>query len=71
MFVAVYQRALSLMYVDELLDCVLAKFTGDGRYVPQKFNYSAFNDDFRQLLLQCENRAAERSRVNLTAPPIP
>ena len=60
---AVYQRALSLMYVDELLDSVVNRFIKDGFYEGQKYDYAPFNDTFRRLLLECENRATERKNV--------
>lgn len=60
-FVAVYQRALSLTYVDELLDSVVGKFLGE--FDVQRQDYSTFNDTFRQLVLEAEKQSAERAKV--------
>eukprot|EP00193_Tetraselmis_chui_P012325 CAMPEP_0177780192 /NCGR_PEP_ID=MMETSP0491_2-20121128/17057_1 /TAXON_ID=63592 /ORGANISM="Tetraselmis chuii, Strain PLY429" /LENGTH=263 /DNA_ID=CAMNT_0019299917 /DNA_START=103 /DNA_END=890 /DNA_ORIENTATION=- len=60
-FVAVYQRALSLLYVDDLLDRVVTKFVGE--FDPAVHNYSAFNDTFRQLVLEAEKQSSERSKI--------
>jgi len=62
-FVAIYQRALPLLYVDDLLDRVMPRFTSPEYYHPKRANYDSFNDAFRQLLLECENRAAEKPRA--------
>jgi signal recognition particle receptor subunit alpha len=66
-FVAVYQRALSLLYVDDLLDRVVTKFVGE--FDPAVHNYSAFNDTFRQLVLEAEKQSSERSKVRLSRDP--
>jgi hypothetical protein len=54
-FVAVYQKTLSLMYVDELLALVRDAFT-DG-YSPSSYNYEAFGSKFNKILRDCEARA--------------
>jgi len=65
-FVAVYQRALSLTYVDELLDSVVGKFLGE--FDVQRQDYSTFNDTFRQLVLEAEKQSAERAKMPRAAP---
>jgi hypothetical protein len=55
-FVAVYQKALKLMYVDELLERVKAEFAL--LYKPDtRTKYSSFDQTFRQMLKQAENQA--------------
>ena len=45
-FVAVYQKALALMYVDALLERVKAIFVAK-HYEPGKFNNKLFDEVFR------------------------
>lgn len=54
-FVAVYQRALKLLYVDELLQRVKQEFSQ--QYKPDQFKYKAFEESFRQMLKDAENSA--------------
>lgn len=54
-FVAVYQKTLSLMYVDELLALVRDAFT-EG-YSPSCYTYEAFGSKFNKILRDCEARA--------------
>ncbi|KAF5842562.1 SRP54-type protein [Dunaliella salina] len=53
-FVAVYQKALSLMYVDELLYLVKQDFTAH-YYKPNEFSYPTFEEHFMRLLKQWED----------------
>lgn len=53
-FVAVYQKALSLMYVDELLTAVKDEFVGV--YKPGQRGYKPFDDVFQRLLREAETR---------------
>eukprot|EP00951_Prasinocladus_malaysianus_P019639 scaffold159168_cov38-Prasinocladus_malaysianus.AAC.1 len=62
-FVAVYQRALSLLYVEDLLDSVLNAFVKEDVYSVHKYDYDSFNDTFRQLLLEAENRSMEQNKA--------
>lgn len=55
MFVAVYQKTLSLMYVDELLGLVRDAFTET--YSANSYNYEAFGSRFNKILRDCEVRA--------------
>ncbi|KAL6648198.1 hypothetical protein ACP70R_012422 [Stipagrostis hirtigluma subsp. patula] len=72
-FVAVYQRILHLLYVDDLLAAVRKEFSQI--YDPKRTNYDDFSDIFRQLHLEAEARAEEMkkskqaiaSRPSLTA----
>ena len=45
MFVAVYQRALKLLYVDALLQRVRADFAQ--QYAPKRYDYASFEELFR------------------------
>jgi hypothetical protein len=54
-FVAVYQKTLSLMYVDELLGLVRDAFTET--YSANNYNYEAFGSRFNKILRDCEARA--------------
>lgn len=56
-FVAVYQRILQLLYVDEILSSVKQEFTS--LFKPGKCAYPEFDDTFQQLLLEAEDRAKE------------
>ncbi|BBN16302.1 signal recognition particle receptor subunit alpha [Marchantia polymorpha subsp. ruderalis] len=65
-FVAVYQRMLHLLYVDELLSLVKKKFSAI--YSEDRTSYSPdFDDTFRQLLKEAEARAEEMKRNKQTA----
>ena len=44
-FVAVYQRALKLLYVDALLERVRADFAK--QYTPKRYDYANFEELFR------------------------
>ena len=48
-FVAVYQRALKLLYVDALLQRVKADFAQ--QYAPKRYDYASFEELFRCPLL--------------------
>ncbi|GFR48799.1 hypothetical protein Agub_g10749 [Astrephomene gubernaculifera] len=54
-FVAVYQKTLSLLYVDELLTSVKDEFVGI--YQPGHRGYRQFDDVFNRLLREAETRA--------------
>ncbi|GJN30012.1 hypothetical protein PR202_gb18285 [Eleusine coracana subsp. coracana] len=54
-FVAVYQRMLHLLYVDDLLAAVRKEFSQI--YDPKRKDYHDFTDVFRQLHLEAEARA--------------
>jgi signal recognition particle receptor subunit alpha len=59
-FVAVYQKSLSLLYVDELLQLVKEQFVP--AYKPSCYSYRQFDDTFKGLLKQCEERADQAKR---------
>ncbi|XP_074294249.1 uncharacterized protein LOC141622098 [Silene latifolia] len=56
-FVAVYQKILHLLYVDDLLSMVKREFSAV--YDPCRMDYSDFDDVYRQLRLEAEARAEE------------
>lgn len=56
-FVAVYQRILHLLYVDDLLSMVKQSFSEI--YDPKKMAYDDFDETFRQLRIEAEARAEE------------
>lgn len=56
-FVAVYQRILHLLYVDDLLNMVKREFSAV--YDPCRMDYGDFDDIYRQLRLEAEARAEE------------
>jgi signal recognition particle receptor subunit alpha len=58
-FVAVYQKTLSLTYVDELLQQVRDAFVSG--YQPSQYQYDNFTPTFREILLRCE-AAADAAR---------
>ncbi|CAI5467914.1 unnamed protein product [Closterium sp. Yama58-4] len=60
-FVAVYQRMLQLLYVDDLLTAVRDEFA-EGHYDPKKTSYPDFDNVFKQLLLESEQHANELKR---------
>ncbi|XP_052199155.1 uncharacterized protein LOC127806130 isoform X2 [Diospyros lotus] len=59
-FVAVYQRILHLMYVDDLLAMVKQEFSEI--YDPKRMVYDDFDDVFRQLRKEAEARAEEMKK---------
>ncbi|MCL7039684.1 hypothetical protein MKW94_013812, partial [Papaver nudicaule] len=59
-FVAVYQKILHLLYVDDLLALVKKEFSEI--YDPKRMNYYDFDDVFRQLRNEVEARAEELKR---------
>lgn len=59
-FVAVYQRMLQLLYVDELLEAAKNEFAP--LYNPRRQEYLEFGDTFRQLVQEAEARAKEMKR---------
>lgn len=59
-FVAVYQKALKLLYVDELLERVNKAFAP--RYKPGVFEYPEFDATFQRLLKDCEEKAEAAKR---------
>uniref|UniRef100_A0A6N2MT50 SRP54-type proteins GTP-binding domain-containing protein n=1 Tax=Salix viminalis TaxID=40686 RepID=A0A6N2MT50_SALVM len=60
-FVAVYQRILHLLYVDELLAMVKHEFSQI--YDPKRVEYFDFDETFRQLRKEAEARAEELKKV--------
>ncbi|GAB2274673.1 hypothetical protein Dimus_009444 [Dionaea muscipula] len=56
-FVAVYQRILHLLYVDDLLSMVKREFSSI--YDPKRTEYDEFDEIFKQLRLEAESRAEE------------
>lgn len=66
-----YQKALSLLYVDELLAAVKAEFVGS-HYKLGKHSYPDFGSSFQRLLRDAESRAeaAKRPAVMRSGPPI-
>ncbi|EIE23438.1 SRP54-domain-containing protein [Coccomyxa subellipsoidea C-169] len=59
-FVAVYQRALKLLYVDELLERMKAEFPK--HYQPKCFDYPAFTDSFEKARAELEGAADANKR---------
>jgi len=66
-FVAVYQKALSLLYVDALLEKIKKDFAVV--YKPDLYNYKSFDDTFKRVLKECELRADQFKRPLETHPP--
>ncbi|KAF8393018.1 hypothetical protein HHK36_021259 [Tetracentron sinense] len=64
-FVAVYQRILHLLYVDELLSMVKHEFSQI--YDPKRTVYNDFDDIFRQLQKEAEVRAEEMKKSKQVA----
>ncbi|KAJ6296141.1 hypothetical protein OIU78_024055 [Salix suchowensis] len=60
-FVAVYQRILHLLYVDELLAMVKRDFSAI--YDPKRVEYFDFDETFRQLRKEAEARVEELRKV--------
>ncbi|CAI0433843.1 unnamed protein product [Linum tenue] len=56
-FVAVYQRILRLLYVDEMLSMVKREFCEI--YDPKRVDYNDFDETFRQLRKEAEARTEE------------
>ncbi|KAK3012769.1 hypothetical protein RJ639_009183 [Escallonia herrerae] len=67
-FVAVYQRILHLLYVDDLLAMVKREFSEI--YDPKKTVYSDFDDIFRQLRKEAEARAEEIKKAKQVDKPV-
>lgn len=59
-FVAVYQRILHLLYVDDLLSMVKQEFSKV--YDPKRTSYNDFDDIFQQLKTEAEARAEEMKK---------
>ncbi|KAJ4868669.1 signal recognition particle receptor alpha subunit family protein [Raphanus sativus] len=60
-FVAVYQRILHLLYVDDLLSMVKESFSEI--YDPKRMSYDDFDERFRQLREEAEARGEELRKV--------
>eukprot|EP00775_Hariotina_reticulata_P009471 gene9471-9636_t len=54
-FVAVYQKTLSLLYVDDLLQQIKDAFIAE--YKPGSYSYSPFSAKFQTILRDCESKA--------------
>lgn len=67
-FVAVYQRMLHLLYVDELLAMAKRKFSEI--YDPKRTEYHDFDDTFRQLRKEAEARAEELKKSKQVGKPV-
>lgn len=68
-FVAVYQRILHLLYVDDLLNMVKREFSE--MYDPNHTVYDDFDETFRQLRMEAEARAEElRKSKQLVSKPV-
>ncbi|GKV03292.1 hypothetical protein SLEP1_g15622 [Rubroshorea leprosula] len=67
-FVAVYQRILHLLYVDDLLAMVKHEFAGI--YDPKRTDYNDFDETFRQLRKEAEARAEELKKVKQVGKPM-
>ncbi|GMY35610.1 signal recognition particle receptor subunit alpha-like [Fagus crenata] len=67
-FVAVYQRILHLLYVDELL--AMAKREFSEVYDPKRTDYSDFDETFRQLRKEAEARAEELKKSKPVSKPL-
>jgi signal recognition particle receptor subunit alpha len=65
-FVAVYQRVLHLLYVDDLLAAVRKEFSQI--YHPRRSTYHDFDDVFRQLHLEAEARAEGMRKTKHSVP---
>ena len=59
-FVAVYQRALKVLYVDELLEALKAEFPK--HYQPKRYDYPAFADGFERLRARLEAAAESKQK---------
>ncbi|XP_077237438.1 uncharacterized protein LOC143879135 [Tasmannia lanceolata] len=67
-FVAVYQRILHLLYVDDLLSMVKHEFSQI--YDPKRTTYADFDDTFRQLRKEAEARSEEMKKTKQMARPV-
>ncbi|KAG8491212.1 hypothetical protein CXB51_014352 [Gossypium anomalum] len=67
-FVAVYQRILHLLYVDELLAMVRREFSEV--YDAKRTVYNDFDETFRQLRREAEARAEELKKSKQTDKPV-
>uniref|UniRef100_A0A1J3ICS7 Signal recognition particle receptor subunit alpha n=1 Tax=Noccaea caerulescens TaxID=107243 RepID=A0A1J3ICS7_NOCCA len=67
-FVAVYQRILNLLYVDDLLSMVKESFSEI--YDPKRVTYDDFNETFRQLRKEAEARAEELKKTKQVGKPV-
>lgn len=63
-FVAVYQSALKLMYVDNLLEKIKGLFAEE--YSPRRFSYPDFEGHFKRELEKAEQ--ASESRIKPSQP---
>ncbi|XP_028793931.1 signal recognition particle receptor subunit alpha [Neltuma alba] len=61
-FVALYQRILNLLYVDDLLAMVKREFSEI--YDPKRTVYHDFDETFRQLKMEAEARAEDLKKSN-------
>ncbi|OVA01336.1 Signal recognition particle [Macleaya cordata] len=66
-FVAVYNKILHLLYVDDLLSMVKQEFSEI--YDPKRTVYNEFDDVFRQLRKEAEARAEELKKSKQVAKP--
>lgn len=64
-FVAVYQKILQLLYVEDLLSMVRREFSEI--YDPKRTVYDDFDETFRQLRMEAEARAEELKKSNQAA----
>lgn len=67
-FVAVYQRILHLLYVDDLLAMMKQSFSEI--YDPKRTDYSDFDEMFRQLRKEAEARAEELKKSKQVTKPM-
>ncbi|KAF8097495.1 hypothetical protein N665_0286s0006 [Sinapis alba] len=68
-FVAVYQRILQLLYVDDLLSLVKQSFSEI--YDPKRMNYDDdFDETFRQLRMEAEARGEELRKTKQVVKPL-
>lgn len=67
-FVAVYQRILHLLYVDDLLSMVKREFSEI--YDPKRTVYNDFDETFRQLRMEAEARAEELKKSKPVGKPL-
>ncbi|XP_060171765.1 uncharacterized protein LOC132602953 [Lycium barbarum] len=67
-FVAVYQKILHLLYVDELLAMVKREFSEI--YDPKKTVYNEFDDIFQQLRKEAEARAEDIKKSKQVGKPV-
>ncbi|KAL2465656.1 signal recognition particle receptor alpha subunit family protein [Abeliophyllum distichum] len=67
-FVALYQRILHLLYVDDLLAMVKKEFSEI--YDPKRTTYNEFDDIFQQLKKEAESRAEEMKKSKQVNKPV-